>query len=69
MAEKKIHPKYYGSRVAVPVPLLCLTWLMLDRLQANGVVQGVVWTIVGFMFVARLLAPFWEEWTHPRDVG
>ena len=68
MSKKRIDPKYYGSRFRIPTVTGCVIWLMLDRLQASGLVCGIAWTVFAVLALGLMLAPFGEDWVHPKDV-
>ena len=68
MKEKKIAPKYIGSRFRIPTVTLCVAWLMMDRLEASPVVQAVVWTLLAVVVLGMMVAPFLEDHVKPRDV-
>ena len=64
-----IHPKYIGSKFWVPVQFGCILWLMLDRLDANGLAHGIAWTLFACLLLIRNVVPTQEEWVHPRQIG
>lgn len=65
--KKKIDPDFIGTRTRIPLVTGCVTWLMLDRLEASGVVCGAVWALFGVIVVVFFLAPHWEEHVHPGE--
>ncbi len=60
------------SRIYIPstlpvFPTITL-WLLMDRLQAAPVVQAVVWTVWGLIFLAITIRAFSEETMHPSKI-
>ena len=68
MSDKRINPKYYGTRFRIPLVTGCVVWMMLDRLSASDVVCGVVWTVFALLSCCSMASPFLETWVHPKDV-
>jgi len=64
--ELKINPKYIGTPTRLPLLAGVVLWLLLDRLQAEGVWLGVAWTIYGIIFLGCVCAPLSQKWGKPR---
>lgn len=68
MRSNKINPKYIGTSPSLMILPTCIVWLMLDRLKPSDVVCAVVWTIWVILVLCRIIAPFSENWMHPRHL-
>lgn len=68
MKHNRIHPKYIGQYMRIPLIPTCVVWLMLDRLQISGVLCGVLWTIWAVICIAVMMQPFYENWLHPAHL-
>ena len=59
---KKIKVVSYGNLpVNPPLQLSALAWLVLDKIGASDVVWGIVYTIIGLLWLGWLLRKISEE--------
>lgn len=56
---KWIHPSNMPLRL--PVTSTVVLYLLLDKLQAAGWIQGVAWTVMGLLWVVAVAAIFNSE--------
>lgn len=69
---KVVCPKYLPPRL--PLGWTIIVWLLMDRLQASGICQGVVYTLLSLWWVAtiwafttcRYMEPTWNNLTGIR---
>lgn len=66
-SEIMIDPKYIGHRFRIPLVTGCVQWLMLDRLQASGLICGIAWTIYAFIVLALAVAASSAKLVHPVE--
>jgi len=60
---KRVKVISYGSLpVGAPVQPTILMWLLLDRLQSPDIVRGIVYTLVGILWLGWLLRKISEEY-------
>ncbi len=62
--KKVIAYKYLPTRF--PISITLLTWLVLDRLHAPGIAQGVAWTLIGLFWIAAIVGVIQEDTAEPE---
>lgn len=56
------------KQLPCPMPVLftAVSWLLMDRFQAGGVVQGVVWTLLAVLWLGWATRFFKEDWVEVK---
>lgn len=61
MSTSKKVISYKNLPARFPVLLSLVAWLMLDRLDPAGWVQGVVWTVIGILWIASFIGAYTQD--------
>ena len=68
MSEKRIVLKGKHRRHYFPVIGTVVWWLVLDRFGAPGWVYGVVFTLIGIVWIAIIVEGFWYDYEERSPV-